>query len=239
MVLTHNRRKASPVVQVFTKYPHPGQVKTRLAHDTGGEEAAEVHRELVLRQLQELMRLPPFYQLELWGNADANRPFYHLLLSKWPRLRYCRQQEGDLGVKLRHALARASHHSTCVLQMGTDCPVLQADDIKIAASACQQQADVVFIPAEDGGYVLGAYRSYHSAMFDAIEWSTERVLSQALSRLWRLGYSTATLPTMWDIDRIADLQRYREMQARAPLRSSPSTAYSASLEQAAVGQCPR
>lgn len=200
------------VIQVFAKYPHVGQVKTRLASETGPELAAEVHCELVERQLDALMRLPGYVRLELWCTEDADALFYKTLFERWPRLRYCRQRGGELGERLGHALACSMPRSSLVLQIGTDCPVLHRPQIMAAIEELNQGSDTVFIPAEDGGYVLGGYTVYQRELFEHVEWSTCRVMFQVQSQLDRYGYSVSVLPTLWDIDYLADLERYRGLR---------------------------
>jgi len=205
-----------PIIQVFAKYPHNGRVKTRLARVIGSEQATQIHQELVERQLAHLQHLPAYVKLELWCDEDADSPYYHTLFRRWPRLSYRRQSDGDLGARLAAALQRGVRHSRRILQIGTDCPVLGRNEIESALSGLNQNVDIVFIPAEDGGYVLGAYRQYKSGLFDHIDWSTERVLRQSLRQIASLGLTAVCLPSLWDIDHAEDLERYRQLQYTGP-----------------------
>lgn len=67
--------------------------------------------------------------------------------------------------------------------------------------------DAVFIPAEDGGYVLVGLRRPLPRLFEDIDWGSERVMTQTRARLHELGLSWRELPTLWDIDRPQDLDR--------------------------------
>ena len=74
-------------------------------------------------------------------------------------------------------------------------------------------------PAEDGGYVLvGARRSRSGAvcreMFEHIPWGSDSVYADTRARLRQLGRQWAELPVLADIDRPADLPRWRALQAR-------------------------
>jgi glycosyltransferase A (GT-A) superfamily protein (DUF2064 family) len=67
-------------------------------------------------------------------------------------------------------------------------------------------------PAEDGGYYLIALRSgaVHRRLFEAIDWSTDRVLQQTLERCRELGVlpeDIELLPLDSDVDTPADLRR--------------------------------
>ena len=213
MVSINSRRNGRTVVQVFAKYPRLGKVKTRLAEDTSSEMAVQVHRELVERQLAQLMHLPGSVLIELWCTESADAEYYRMLLGRWPRIRYRRQSAGDLGQRLKTALQRAILQADRVLQIGTDCPVLQCEHVRYAAHLLGLDADTVFIPAEDGGYVLAGYTTFHPRIFDNIAWSTSAVLAQARRQLLRQGLNSVALPALWDIDHLQDLQRYRALQA--------------------------
>ncbi len=56
-------------------------------------------------------------------------------------------------------LAAAAACNGLVLLIGTDCPALTEVHIHSAANALRDGADVILIPAEDGGYVLIDMRS--------------------------------------------------------------------------------
>lgn len=203
-------------VQVFMKYPQPGCVKTRLAEHIGSARAVAVYQELVESVIEELQELPVSQRIELWCDADGASPYIRKLFNWWPRLHYRRQANGDLGTRLDDALRQAALSSSRVVQLGTDCPVLRADNIESALSALTCDSDVVFIPAEDGGYVLGAYRTYREGLFSAIDWSTDRVLQQSITQAQRAGLHVTCLPGLWDIDHLDDLERYRAWQRTQP-----------------------
>lgn len=71
--------------------------------------------------------------------------------------------------------------------------------------------DVVFIPAEDGGYVLAGYRCWLPGMFDDIDWGTGKVLAQCQNQLKALGLKVKLFPALWDVDRPEDLSRYQAL----------------------------
>jgi len=77
--------------------------------------------------------------------------------------------------------------------------------------------DVVLGPAEDGGYYLIGMRVPHRALFENLPWSTAAVLGRTLERAQRLGLRVACLPTWFDVDTGADLERLR-----AELDASPA-----------------
>ncbi len=90
--------------------------------------------------------------------------------------------------------------------------MLDTQVIVVALRVLCRQTDTVFVPAEDGGYVLGGYTAFRAALFDSIDWSTDQVLAQSLLRVESVGLRSLCQPVLWDIDRIEDLERYRQWQ---------------------------
>lgn len=97
-----------------------------------------------------------------------------------------------------------------VLIIGTDVPNLVASIIEKAIAALDQH-QVVFGPAEDGGYYLMGATALPPGIFHGIEWSTGSVLAANVMNAHRLGLGVApltTLPTLADIDTLGDLERW-------------------------------
>ena len=68
---------------------------------------------------------------------------------------------------------------------------------------------LVLGPAEDGGYYLIGMKRERPQLFERIDWSTERVLEQTKQRARELGLEVNLLPTGYDVDDAASLQRLR------------------------------
>ena len=100
-----------------------------------------------------------------------------------------------------------------LLLIGTDCPMLAPDHLRSAADALLQGTDVVFGPAEDGGYILIGLRKPSAAvdlrLFEGIDWSTDRVMAQSRARLRAAGARWHELPLLWDVDEPADWLRWQ------------------------------
>jgi glycosyltransferase A (GT-A) superfamily protein (DUF2064 family) len=62
-------------------------------------------------------------------------------------------------------------------------------------------------PASDGGYYLIALNRPQPALFDRIEWSTDRVLTQTREAANALGLPVVLLDEWTDVDDAADLNR--------------------------------
>jgi hypothetical protein len=69
--------------------------------------------------------------------------------------------------------------------------------------------DLVLGPSEDGGYYLIGLRAPHPDLFEAIPWSTSRVLPQTIRRAEAKGLRIVRLPSWYDVDTPGDLERLR------------------------------
>jgi glycosyltransferase A (GT-A) superfamily protein (DUF2064 family) len=93
--------------------------------------------------------------------------------------------------------------------MGTDCPALTVGELRAAAGALREANDAVFVPAEDGGYVLVGLRHAVDSLFYGIPWGDDRVMDHTRERLRSAGLRWQELAPSWDVDRPEDLARLR------------------------------
>ena len=99
-----------------------------------------------------------------------------------------------------------------MLLTGSDCPALTVADLE-NASAALGRARMVFIPAEDGGYVLvGAQRGgVARSCFEEVAWGSAEVMAQTRLQLqkhgWAPGRDWREMPTLWDVDTPEDFAR--------------------------------
>ena len=113
---------------------------------------------------------------------------------------------------LHAAMAVSTSSPQAVLIMGTDCPTLRPHHLRAAAEALED-VDAVFIPAEDGGYVLVGLRQPHQGLFAGMTWSTDGVMAQTRQRATSLSLRIRELPAMWDVDTAVDLLRLQALEA--------------------------
>ena len=64
---------------------------------------------------------------------------------------------------------------------------------------------VVLGPAADGGYYLIGLKHLHQRLFEAIDWSTERVYRQTITRAGEIGVPVTALAEWYDVDDEASL----------------------------------
>jgi rSAM/selenodomain-associated transferase 1 len=190
---------------IFCKAPVPGQVKTRLAETIGDDLASKLHTQFALHCMNWVTRakLAPV-DVWCWPNLDA--PFFqHCKKTYGVGLRA--QPEGDLGVKMQAAFAQTLTSANYALAIGTDCLVLDEEILFSALQSLRQGRQGVIAPAEDGGYVLLGLSELQKDLFQDMPWSQSGLMAktrQAMRGHWQ------ELSTLWDIDRLADLQRLRD-----------------------------
>ena len=76
--------------------------------------------------------------------------------------------------------------------------------------------------SDDGGYYLIGMKRLHQRLFEQIDWSTERVFAQTLERAREIGLEAELLPTWYDVDDAATLERLRR-ELRPLLHESQAT----------------
>jgi len=197
---------------VFTRYPVPGQAKTRLIPAVGAVRAARLQREMTVSALaaaREAGRLTGA-DIEV-RHAGGSRQAMRRWLGR--DVTYLPQGDGDLGQRMLRAFEEAfAHGCRKVAIVGADCPDLTADHLARAFDMLDE-GDLALGPSADGGYWLIALGKW-ADLFTGMTWSTETVLSQTLERARAAGLNAHTLSMLSDVDRPADL-------AHLPARMRP------------------
>jgi glycosyltransferase A (GT-A) superfamily protein (DUF2064 family) len=105
------------------------------------------------------------------------------------------------------------------LVIGTDCAVLTAGHLRLAADMLRAGTDVVVYPAEDGGYVLIGMGRALPGLFGDMPWSTPEVMQETRRRLRGQDLAWREPCTLWDVDTPADLDRLRGIGRQALVRA--------------------
>lgn len=205
-----NGDQPSAAIAILAKAPVPGWAKTRLARGIGAPAAARAQRSFTWLTVC-AARQAGLGPVTVWCAPDASHRFFRALQKRQPT-RVEVQPEGDLGVRLRQAVEHhfAQARPQPLLIVGTDCPLLSPGHLREAARALSTH-DAVLIPAEDGGYALIGMRRPLPDVFCGIAWSTPQVLQQTRGQLKRLDASWRELDVMWDVDELADWNRYQHL----------------------------
>lgn len=190
-------------VAILAKAPLAGFAKTRLIPRLGAEGAARLQRWLLQRTVT-TAQSAGIGPVTLWCAPDTLHPDFALCHTFGP-LALRRQPDGDLGERMLTAFAETTTPAG-TLVIGTDCPALTPALLRQAANALAGH-DAAVVPAEDGGYVLIGMRQAAPRIFDAVDWSTGRVMAQTRERLVEIGWRWQEFAPLWDVDRGADLDR--------------------------------
>lgn len=185
------------------KRPAPGVGKQRLAARLGQEKAFQVQEALLACALEDAADWPGPVVI---APADAEDLGWarSLSITHSATVRVVPQTPGNLGQRL-NALDQTLRLQGMqhLFFIGSDAPGLLAPDYAAARDALQH-ADVLLIPAADGGVVLMANREPWPDM-SALPWSSDR-LGRALQELCsQSGQAVANLEQGYDIDEWDDL----------------------------------
>ncbi|REG89829.1 TIGR04282 family arsenosugar biosynthesis glycosyltransferase [Winogradskyella sediminis] len=184
------------LVIVFVKNITLGTVKTRLAKTIGNLGAFEVYTELVKITENATEQLP----------IDKRIYFSNTVVeSQWPNDYKTVQNGNDLGERMMNAFKDGfeAGYKRIVL-IGSDLPDINATHIMNGLKALEAN-DVVFGPAEDGGYYLVGMSQLEASVFTNKPWSQPHLLTETLQELQKNNVSVSTLDTLNDIDTYEDL----------------------------------
>jgi rSAM/selenodomain-associated transferase 1 len=199
---------------IMAKAPRAGAVKTRLCPPLRPPEAAELARCFLLDTVERVRQIVGVQPIVAYAPAEALAQFEEAA----PGFVLLPQRGRDLGERQRHLVEDALGLGLqAALLIGTDSPTLPRECLDEAVSLVMaRDVDVVLGPTEDGGYYLIGLRTPSPALFEGIPWSTPTVLSRILERAQRLGLRVACLPTWFDVDTGADLERLRAALETVP-----------------------
>jgi rSAM/selenodomain-associated transferase 1 len=209
---------------VIAKEPVPGRVKTRLTPPFTPEQAAELAR-AALADTLEAVASARFQRRLLVLEGDAASVDVPVGFRVLPQV----------GGGLDRRLAAAFHEAAAfdagpVLLVGMDTPQVTGPLLE----ACMPTAleDATIGPAEDGGFWSLGFRSPRDLdldrlMFD-VPMSTDTTGAVQLGRLTEAGLRVRILPTLRDVDTVADLQT---VAAAAPASRFAGVARAAVIKQ--------
>ena len=189
------------LIQIFTRTPIEGEVKTRLIPRLGAQSSCELHKRMTLHTLKVATHASP--AVEIWCTPGCN----HAFLSNLSQTYETKIQTGQsLADRMSYSLTRGLEKYQKVILVGCDCPAIDKPTLVKAISMLDKH-DYVFIPVEDGGFSLIGSVLFSPAIFQEILWGSNLVMSQMRENLKKYHHSWTELPTLWDIDEFVDYQR--------------------------------
>lgn len=202
------------VVLVFSKAPVEGEVNTRLIPDIGVQAATRLQHDLLHQRLS-MLATADLCAVTLMCAPDKKHECF-VSCEKQYSIILAEQSGADLGERLYNGINAALEQYTSCIVIGTDAPALDATIIKQAIDKLHESKEVVFVPAEDGGYVLVGMQQPHGYLFKDITWGSAQVMQQSRDVLEKHGISYQELATCWDVDRLEDYQRYLALKLLSP-----------------------
>ncbi|HEU5098244.1 MAG TPA: TIGR04282 family arsenosugar biosynthesis glycosyltransferase [Roseiflexaceae bacterium] len=198
---------------VVAKRPAAGQTKTRLCPPLTGEAAAALYA-CFLRDTLDLMRQVPDVGRGIVYLPEAALDYFSALA---PDMRLSLQEGADLGERLDHLLTAALEAGAAqAVVIDSDSPTLPVDYLVQAFDTLAGPCDVVIGPCEDGGYYLIGLKRPQPRLLRDVQMSTPYVVRDTLALAEELGLRVALLPTWYDVDTVAELDRLRTELPEAP-----------------------
>jgi hypothetical protein len=181
---------------VFVKNIILGKVKTRLAKTIGDVGAFNIYYELFSITEKASQKV----------NVDRHIYFSDVIIpSKWENDEKFVQEGNDLGEKMQHAFQEGFNQGyDNIILIGSDLPNISKEIIDSGFESLANN-DVVFGPAEDGGYYLIGMSHMNTSIFEDKPWSQSALLEVTLSQLTKQEKSVGLIQTLNDIDTFEDL----------------------------------
>jgi rSAM/selenodomain-associated transferase 1 len=198
---------------IMAKEPRVGLTKTRLCPPLTFEEAAQLYEALLLDTIEMTSTLEDI-DLAIAVTPSDSIPYFEQVSPKGTILVPvdCEDIGQCLSRVLEHLLKMGYSKA---MALNSDGPSLPRTHIRQAVARLDEH-DLVFGPSEDGGYYLVGLKEMFNQVFTDIEWSTSRVLSHTLAKCKNLELKVDLLPTWYDVDTAADIERLREELTTLP-----------------------
>jgi uncharacterized protein len=192
---------------IMTKVPRAGKVKTRLTPPLAPEEAAALNS-CFLRDIATAITLAGHgaQGIACYAPVGAEESYRHILPDNFQLLVQRTGSLEDRMVQATNDLFSVGFGSVCLI--ASDSPTVPAAVFAEATRILSWPKDGVLLgPSNDGGYYLIGLKKAHPRMFAEIDWSTDRVLKQTMSRSVELKLPVHLLAASFDVDDRASLHR--------------------------------
>lgn len=188
-------------VVMMVKRPTCGAVKSRLAADIGAGAATSVYRTMMYNSIRRLSRDPRWrFVLAITPDSAVGEPV-------WPQnILLIAQGSGDLGVRMQRIMNHMPPGKVVII--GSDVAGMRPAHMAHAFKKLGN-ADVVFSPADDGGYSLvGLNRTPRILdIFNNVRWSSPHTLEDTLQNL--TSHKTNYIEELHDIDTGTDWKNWK------------------------------
>ncbi len=196
---------------VVAKAPVPGFAKTRLCPPATPEQAAGIAAAALLDTLDAATALEDAAVVVAMTGDLGTATRGAEIADALRRTIVIAQRGWDFGARLAnaHADTAAVRAGLPVLQIGMDTPQVSADLLAAAIEPVRSgRSDSVLGPAEDGGWwALGLADPRHAQALAGVPMSRDDTGNRTLQALKAAGLQPGTLPTLSDVDTMADARR--------------------------------
>jgi uncharacterized protein len=196
---------------VMAKAPHPGKVKTRLSPPLTPAQASALNISFIrdtTENIQQVTEGSNSAGLVAYTPIGEEASFDGLLPPSFQLLGQRGQGFGERLLYVCQDLFACGFGAVCLID--SDSPTMpQAALLQAVESLARAGDRMVLGGSDDGGYYLIGIKRPHHRLFENIDWSTERVFAQTLDRAGEIGLPAELLPTWYDVDDAATLERLR------------------------------
>ena len=205
---------------IMAKEPRVGSTKTRLCPPLTPEEAAAISEALLLDTIL-LISGVDLLDLAIAITPPESRPYFERVVPQETILIpvVCADIGECQSIALNHLLKMGYQK---VFALNADSPSLPAAYIQGAINSLDDH-DLVLGPTDDGGYYLVGFKKHHAGIFIDVDWSTDRVLSQILSKAQELELAVDQIPIWYDVDTGEEIYQLQAELESLPPGSLPST----------------
>lgn len=181
---------------LFTRYPVPGRVKTRLIGKLGAAGAADLHRGMTEFVLCQALATGIPLQVRYTGGTGRQ-------MRDWlgPDPEYVNQGGGNLGDRMERCFRQCFQEGAKeVAVIGSDCPDNRSSNM-LHCFRLLKESSCVIGPAHDGGYYMIGLSRHRPELFRGITWGTKDVLRGTLAAAGPCSF----LPELKDVDEPGDI----------------------------------
>lgn len=223
---------------VMAKAPRPGKVKTRLSPPLTPGQTSALNICFIrdtTENIQQVTEASHSAGLVAYTPVGDEAAFDGLLP---PAFRLLGQRGEGFGERLLYVcrdLFACGFSSVCLID--SDSPTMPQDALLQAVEGLSRAGDRMMLGgSDDGGYYLIGIKRPHHRLFEHIDWSTGRVFAQTLARAREIGLPAELLPTWYDVDDAASLERLRRELAAPELAGYDARHTRAYLESLRMAQ---
>lgn len=218
------RPEANCGIAVMAKASAPARTKTRLCPPLAPAEAAAFNTAFIQDIVGNILvagRTAAVSPYVAYGPTGAAH-FFDAVLP--PGVGRMEAVAANFGACLTMTLAQLfalGHPAAAVLN--ADSPTLPPGVLAELAEVLAAPGDrAVLGPSTDGGYYVLGLKAPHWHLFADIDWSTERVFEQTLTRAREIGLPVHVLPVWYDVDDVHALRLlHGELITGVPFGTTP------------------